>query len=477
MKIGVVIDHPKRDLAGLTRTAAELTRRGVSAYLIPLYQQAVDVPLLALDAIVLSHARPANLDLIRAYRRMGIAVFVLDSEGGVLSETGANAPTRSASFVRDSGASTWLAGYMFWGERQHVAFREGAGMPPDALAVTGCPRFDLCHPGLRSQLAFPHRDYVLINTSFPLVNPLFSGSSDRERETLIAAGWEAAYVDLLLADLRTTFGRFVEEVERLAAADRRVRLLIRPHPFERPAVYEAIARRHANVTVDGRGDVLNAIANARFVIHVNCGTAIEATMLERLPMSLTYLVTERVARHSRLPFEVSHRAASFEDVRYALRHLEELTRAHDFAGVYARHIRPWFFELDGRAASRVAEFIIERARASGSRVPQIWLRRSLRGSRDRSTGLQVVQAVVANLVGSRASAALRAVASPARRQKQVTSEHVRGELHRSSQTDDTMTPRVAHARHPITRLPLASLRLDPARRAAGEGGPPPGRPR
>jgi len=115
------------------------------------------------------------------------------------------------------------------------------------------------------------------------------------------------------------------------------------------------------------------------------------------------LVTERVARHSRLPFEVSHRAASFEEVRYALRHLEELTRAHDFAGVYARHIRPWFFELDGRAAGRVAEFIIERARTSGSRVPQIWLRRSLRGSRDRSTGLQVVQAVVANLVGSRAA--------------------------------------------------------------------------
>ena len=75
MRIGWVVDHPKRDLAGAVLAAYQLAARGASVVLVPMYEQGVDVPRLGLDTLVVNYARDANLDLMRSFAKAGLAAL------------------------------------------------------------------------------------------------------------------------------------------------------------------------------------------------------------------------------------------------------------------------------------------------------------------------------------------------------------------------------------------------------------------
>ena len=132
MRIGWVVDHPKRDLAGSVLAAYQLASRGASVAIIPMYEQGVDVPRLGLDTLVANYARAANLDLMRSFAAAGLALYVLDTEGGVLAAKGGNSPPAMAAYVRGSGYADILSGYFFWGDRLHAAFNDNQAMRPDS---------------------------------------------------------------------------------------------------------------------------------------------------------------------------------------------------------------------------------------------------------------------------------------------------------------------------------------------------------
>ena len=305
MRIGWVVDHPKRDLAGSVLAAYQLASRGASVAIIPMYEQGVDVPRLGLDTLVANYARAANLDLMRNFAAAGLALYVLDTEGGVLAAKGGNSPPAMAAYIRGSGYADILSGYFFWGDRLHAAFNDNHAMQPGQLHLTGCPRFDFAAPKWRTLLDGERRGYLLVNANFPLVNSRFSSKPGVERETMIRAGWDGAYIDRFLADLKQVFANYLVEIGRLAVARPDRQILVRPHPFESEEVYRTALGRHANVVVDGAGNVLDMIQNAAAIIHLNCGTAIEAVLLGKLPIQLEYLNTPATAGHALLPARVS----------------------------------------------------------------------------------------------------------------------------------------------------------------------------
>jgi hypothetical protein len=92
MRIGYIVDHPKRDLSGGIMFARALAQRGVETALIPLYEQGHDVPLLGLDGLVVNYARRVNLELVRslelcpallsmAFRRLLWGIFMFGTAG------------------------------------------------------------------------------------------------------------------------------------------------------------------------------------------------------------------------------------------------------------------------------------------------------------------------------------------------------------------------------------------------------------
>lgn len=460
MNIGIILDHPKRDLAGVVMIAHALAVRGHTTSIVPLYDQAVDIPLLGLDALIVNYARPANLSLIQAYATMGVPVFVLDTEGGILAEDGANAPDQLACYVSESGYANILSGYFFWGSRLRDAFAKSSGIAPQKLHVTGCPRFDFASPRWEAILDAPWRDYILVNANFPLVNPLFARSSEEETMTLVHAGWKVDYVAQMLSDSRKIFTGYLRTIFDLATHFPQHTFLVRPHPFENANVYRESLSALSNVIVDGRGSVLNVIRHAKCVLHLNCGTAVEATMLRRLPVSMEFLNTDHMSNHSTLPSKISLRANSYEEMCSTIENLDAATGQFSFEQNYSENILPWFHLNDGRAADRVADVMVQYGAAARSRVkPSV--ARSLASSRSNSSVGQRAQALLANLTGSKFSSRLREMRTASRREKRLDAKDVRLQLEKIATHAGTALPSVAHAQHPWSGLELATVRVEP----------------
>jgi surface carbohydrate biosynthesis protein len=459
LKLGIIVDHPKRDLPGALMIAGASVARGHAASIVPLYEQGSDVPLLALDALIVNFARPANLDLVAGYRAMGLPVYVLDTEGGVLTDTGANSPAKLADYVRTSGFAGLLAGYFFWGSRLRDAFAAGSGLPADRLRATGCPRFDYATPRWWDLLEFERSGYVLVNANFPLVNPLFVRSPEEERDSLVRAGWDPAYVDGLIADLRQILDGYLRTVRQAAAACSDLPFLVRPHPFENGDTYRRAFADVPNVVVDGRGSVLNVIHNARCVVHLNCGTSIEATMLRRLPVSMEFLNTPLMARHGPLPSRISHRVGDAEELVQTLRDVDARTAAFPFEANYAADIHPWFHDHDGAAADRIVAAI--ESDLGGARRRLVDVRGSLGSSRRQSRLGQRLQALAANAFGSLVTSRWRARATPVRGEKSFGAAEVRRGVERIAAHARLPAPACSAARHPWTGVPLASVDVLP----------------
>jgi surface carbohydrate biosynthesis protein len=459
VRIGLVVDHPKRDLAGNILLAYQLASRGASVVIVPMYEQGVDVPRLGLDTLVVNYARAANLNLMRNFSEAGLALYVLDTEGGVLAPTGGNSPPAMAAYVRNSGYANILSGYFFWGGRLHAAFDADATLKADQLYLTGCPRFDFAAPRWRTLLDGDRRGYLLVNANFPLVNSRFTSKPGAERETMIRAGWDAAYVDRFLVDLKHVFANYLVEIGRLAAARPDRLILVRPHPFESEEVYRTALAHHSNVVVDGTGSVLDMIRNAAAVIHLNCGTAIEAVLLGKLPIQLGYLDTPVTAGHALLPARVSRATTSFDDLLSVIDNIDVETRTFDFAGVHAADIEAFFYRNDGLAAERVADVLIG---ANHPRRQFVSLFCALKGTRSGPSLGQIAKAAISLVLGSAATEKLRAWFDSARRDKRIEPAVVASLLERIAAHDkrDPSLFLTTRARCAMTGLPLASIIIE-----------------
>jgi hypothetical protein len=295
-----------------------------------------------------------------------------------------------------------------------------------------------------------------VNTSFSGLNPYFTEGASQERAAFLAAGFRDDYIEALLNDQRKAYDGFMKGIGRLCGALPNQRILIRPHPFENPEPYQRAFAKYPNVIVDGRGNVLNAIARAKCVVHLNCGTSVESVLLGKLPICLDWLNTGTLLSYAPLPREISYCANSIEDVVEAVRDIHALEASFSFTDMRERFIVPWFSEGDGKAAERVAERIVD---ASGS-LPtrKTSLRLSLLGGSLRPTKGQLLQGIMANLLGPEATAKLRASAEPRRKSKVFSVDDVQQALDCIARVaPESRLLHAKHGRHPVTRRKLASI--------------------
>jgi surface carbohydrate biosynthesis protein len=459
LKVGLIVDNPKRDLAGLVLVAHELLKLGIDAYVIPMYQQGYDVPLIMPDAVVVNYARMTNRELLRGYRELGIAVIVLDTEGGVLSEDGSDSPGNWARMFKENGLDQCVDRYLFWGVRVHDAFVAAGVLSADRLQVTGCPRYDFCRPPWNRLLRYPERGFVLVNTNFSAINPQFTRSADDELEIFIRTGWSREYTLALFKELRAVFPRYLDTVARMAERNPQRNIVVRPHPFEDADVYRRRYGDHANVTVDAAGSVFDVLDAADCMVHLNCGSAVETVLLGKTPISLEYLNTDRMRRHASLPSRISCRAKDETDLDCLIDSPAVREQRWDRVGLRERCIEPWFHTIDGRASARTAAAVADAVSAE-PRCGRASLRHSAAGGVARPSAGQLAQGVASQVFGSRTISVLRSAVSRSRRDKTVEAEAVTDLLQALRTCDGTRAPaRAEHAAHPLTRARLATLRM------------------
>jgi surface carbohydrate biosynthesis protein len=457
--IGLIVDHPKRDLAGLVLVAQHLASMKLRSVLVPMYQQGIDVPLLNASPVLVNYARGNNRAILQGYVRQRRSVAVLDAEGGVLSNRGARSPENWARYTREGGFAPLISRYFFWGAVVRDAFVANQVLPPEKTIVTGCARYDLCSRQWCPTLGEESADYILVNTNFSLVNPLLSSGEAAVKASFKSVGHADAFIDELYSDTLVVFHRFLGEIRRITATHKSERFVVRPHPFEKPEIYEEHLKDMPNVCVDPHGDVLAAILRAKAVIHVNCGSAVEANLLRRVPLHLQYLSTPLQDDYTPLPRRLSLCLSSPDHLDRTLSHIDAVRAASTLQASNPRRWFPSFGPLDGNAARRVAEQLADLAAcepsSAGGRLR--WAARS--GITKPSLG-QMLQGAIGTVLGTRALASLRSIRQPSRGIKRFNIQDVNRLLTAFACCTGGALARASPARHPFFGVPLESLIID-----------------
>ncbi|XUJ34932.1 surface carbohydrate biosynthesis protein [Bradyrhizobium japonicum] len=241
--------------------------------------------------------------------------------------------------------------------------------------------------------------YVLINTNFPTVNPRFSGSSSDEEGAMVQAGSPASS----RASSSQTAGSLSPHAghgDRACEAFSDVPFVLRPHPFENLDSYGGFADL-PNASVIQSGTSLEWISGARLLVHQNCSTAIEATMLNVEPLSMEWFNTPalRLDAATRVSRPARSEAELIELVRQGLE--GKLAQPSSEIVDFRREIiSDLYLAMDGASSVRVSEAVLSTMAvaeqdlrpAAGSRSP------SLRG---------LAAAAARRTLGHRASRALR----------------------------------------------------------------------
>jgi surface carbohydrate biosynthesis protein len=351
-RVCLIVDNPLRDLDGLVLLAWQLAHRGVEAWLVPMYEQSFDVRAIGADLVLVNYVRSNNIDHLMAYRREGIRVGVLDTEG-----VGGKTPDEFAALVASSGGAAAVDLYCVWGAAQREALLKIGAVPEDRIQVTGCPRYDYCAPPWKNALPLPDEPpgYVLINTNFPIINPRFSSGAADEADNAVKAGFSRQFAEAYVHDARAAQAGLLSLMEKILEHWPNQRFILRPHPFEAHDCYQQL-KRYTNFSLRQEGTSVEWLNQARALLHLNCSTAVEAAMLGKPALSPGWLDTPVL--HVPGPSSVSQIAASPKELVENLNAVLGSSSASVDDRKPSQRLEALYHHIDGRAAERVANAVL-----------------------------------------------------------------------------------------------------------------------
>jgi len=365
-RVCLIVDNPLRDLDGLVLVAWQLAQRGVEAWLVPMYEQGFDVFAINPDLVLANYVRPNNLDLLHLYRRAGIRVGILDTEGA-----GGKSADEFAGMVATSGGRQLVDLYCVWGDSQLEALQRRHVLPDEVLSLTGCPRYDYCATPWRDALPAPTEadGYILVNTNFPVVNPRFSSGSGSELRNMRQAGFDSDFAASYIRDARTAHDGMLALMAELLDRFPGQRFVLRPHPFESAEAYASLAN-YPNFQIRQEGTSLEWINRAKLLLHLNCSTAVEAAMLGCESVSPAWLNTPVLNVPG--PHAVSSHAHDVDGICAVISQLASSSDGHvvseETSRIRGKVLREVYHAIDGRAADRVAESILKALTVPAGRV-------------------------------------------------------------------------------------------------------------
>jgi len=273
-KISIIIDHPQRDLAGYVYLAEELAKKNFEVFLTPMYNFH-EFFLINPDLVILNHARKGKFlssgnDLIIDYcKKTNIKTVVIDSEGGMI---GSNRLSLYKKIINESAND--IDKYFLWGKNKMQLVRK---KNIKKFVVTGHPRFDLFFLKNYNNNFFKSlnkKNYILVNTSFLQLNPIEGNEFGKK--------YAEDYKKNRNYNLeKLNFDQLIQFLKFYAVLNKKIRFILRPHPFESLTVYKNEFADFSNIKIINEGDIFFYIKNCKFIINHNCQTSFEAVLASK----------------------------------------------------------------------------------------------------------------------------------------------------------------------------------------------------
>ena len=360
-RVALIVDHPARDLPGLVLLAVELCKAGVTCHLVSQNLATREIWRLAPDFVLLNYYRKHKRDFYASLSDAGIALGVLDTEGGVFEDL----DEIDRLVVQDKAERSNVSCYCCWSPTVAQYLVDGDWFDAEQVFVTGCPKLDFLAERWKevtlenSPYASPYeKNLILVNSVFSAGNPGMI-SKEKQREQLAKAfnlspDESRAWQDRDMEGLR----QLTSLTNSLARRFPNATFVYRPHPFERMETCQELLAPLENLHCVREGTVDGWILRAKAVVQAGCSTAIEAGMAG-VPALLPRWVPTCTARptvdEASIPFD------SEEDLSQALGEVlgGQFQPSEEHRQRLEGVIRDWFYKVDGRAYERVAEVVLE----------------------------------------------------------------------------------------------------------------------
>lgn len=341
MKIDYIIfyEHVSRELESCQNLAIELSRRGLTGYVLPIhFYRRIRVAFLRPKVIVVpflySEKNSTHLEFEKVYG--SIPCLDLHSEQ-IVDETTRHMYSPIDDYARSVYHIAW--------SRQFADILVDSGVKKEKIYITGSIRNDAI---INKQQPIPLGKQILICTSFS--------------NTFVAP----AYIDRVLSDhdiepknyrrkieiTREVRDFYFLEIERYARANPDAQITIRPHPYVEISDFIAaylkingIGEVFPNVRVERRGSVQEAINAARYVICWQSSVLLDAQLMGRS----TFLM-----QHRDIP---DYMQVPFSKIAANIKSLDEISETGENRPIPNADIESIYGTVDGRSSIRVADTI------------------------------------------------------------------------------------------------------------------------
>jgi surface carbohydrate biosynthesis protein len=357
--IAIIVDNAARDLSASILLASELAKH-YHVSLVPMSQASTDIFRIQPDLVILNFLRETNKALVKRLIRCGIKYSVLDTEGAVfMSLPGSKDTSYTKTIPQDGFIRSKVEQFFVWGTALFEDLVERNIYPREAMQLCGSPRMDFYHSSFRSYFLKNQKDIrpnILFNTSFAVNNPRFS-SREGEIEMLVSKfGYEREFILKLVSQLDEVQNTYIFLARFLAEQLPEVEIIFRPHPFEKPSVYEDSFKDIPNIRIKSDGSVSELIHKTSSIVHFECSTAVEgafagkpAFSLEKFknvrPVPIVQAVTEYVTDEKdlleRVKLCLSGNYQNPEAISAQVKKVEEA----------------YFYRVDGQAFKRIASLV------------------------------------------------------------------------------------------------------------------------
>ncbi|MCZ8312834.1 MAG: hypothetical protein O9320_18460 [Magnetospirillum sp.] len=392
MKIILVCDHKWRDLPPLAAIKLHLERRGCKVWIYAVRDALAMIPMIAPDCVVLNHFWGDRYqNLARQLRAEGTVVVVLPTEG-------AGRPIFHEVDRGDVTDYSLVDRLYSWGRRNSDAMLARGAISPGNLVTSGCPRTDFYRAPLMG--AVTKREVFAAEHGFNPAKPILTWATQFPHAVVRqdqAEQWQIycrSMVDFGVDQCFKTIGvdfRILPEYHRnlrdkstevffkFARANPNLQLVLKPHPNEDRAYYEAgIADAGVSNVRFCRVDYMwNVLHSTDILLHRHCTTAVEAWLWNRPTIEFATIPDEFMAWPEREAG--SHVARDLTELQDLVEQflagyrIEPQTRA-----LREQYIRDWFGEPDGRRCEEIAIDLAALTRARARRAARVFPGAALR---------------------------------------------------------------------------------------------------
>jgi surface carbohydrate biosynthesis protein len=264
--------------------------------------------------------------------RNGGLVFNIDPEGLSAIDT-TDAHVENYSRVADHVTKMCL-----WGNTQKKRISGFlTEKQRELISVTGHPSFDLLSDKFISLYEDPDivntygRDFILFNTNYGFFNHAM-GCDNYLKMLTSMKEWQMyatqevqAHVKKISAYQEVLFNHTISLIEKIARQHPKTTIILRPHPQENLESYTSKLGHLDNLTVVNKGEVRAWLALAKVVIHHDCTTGMEATLMG-VPV-IQYRPCYDSGIVANVMIKIGQKAESDEEVLRLLDNMDQLRKS------------------------------------------------------------------------------------------------------------------------------------------------------